>query len=105
MLFKRKMNKKGMGLVGGIIAGVAGFVILTIVGFVIIMTMLDAGILTSGGASETAAGNMANNLTTGVGSISSKIPTILLIGAVVILFGAIAILVQRSRGMTGGGSL
>ena len=98
-------DKKGMGLVGGIIAGVASLVVTVIVGFVIVNTLIDADILTSGGAAANATNDMALNLSTGVINVSAKIPTILLIAAVVILFGAIALLVQRSRGMTGGGSL
>ena len=104
-MIKPIQNKRGTGLVGGIIAGVAGLVVLVIVGLVIIATMLGAGILTSGGTSETSATNMKLNLTSGIDNVSAKLPTILLIAAVVILFGAIAVLVARSRGMTGGGTL
>jgi len=98
-----KKDKKGMGLVTGLIAGVAGLIITVIVTILIVDTMIGAGILTSGGASETAANDMSKNFTTGLNDVSEKIPTILLISAVVILFGAIVILVQRSRAMTAGG--
>ena len=104
-----KQNKKGAGLVVGIISGVIGLVILTIVSFLIVDTINDAGLLSQGTAVENATYAAANdaiaNMTSGVDKVSAKIPTILLIAAVVILFGAIALLVQRSKGMTGGGSL
>ena len=50
--------------------------------------------------------NLAANLTAGVDNVSSKIPTVLLIAAVVLLFGVLAILVVQARkaGMMGGGS-
>ena len=54
-------------------------------------------------ASSIAIDNMIANYTTGVDNISAKIPTILLIAAVVLLFGAIVLLVARSRQMTQGG--
>jgi len=98
-------DKKGIGIVSGIIAGVGGLVVLVIVTLLIVDTLIGAGLLTSGGSSETAATNMRANLTAGIDNVSAKIPTILLIAAVVLLFGAIVILVQRSRQMTGGGSI
>ena len=105
----KKMNKRGQGLVGGIIAGVIGLVILTIVSFLIVDTINGAGLLNQGTSlqNETYAGanELIKNMTEGVDEVSAKIPTILLIAAVVILFGAIALLVARSKGMTGGGSL
>jgi len=49
---------------------------------------------------------MGKNLSGGINNISNKIPTILLIGAVVLLFGVIVLLVAQSRrmGIGGGGS-
>ena len=103
-LLARK-DKRGIGLVGGLVAGTGALVVTVIVGFVIIQTMLDAGILTAAGASDVSANSMAKNLSVGLDEVSEKIPTIFLIAAVVILFGAIVVLVQRSRQMTGGGTL
>ena len=58
---------------------------------------------------ERATTGMGTNFTSGIGNISSKIPTILLIGAVVILFGVIIFLIRQSQSMglggSGGGSL
>lgn len=53
--------------------------------------------------------NLESNFTEGIGNISSKIPTILLIVAVVFLFGALLLLVRNAKimgvGGSGGGSL
>jgi len=48
---------------------------------------------------ERAASGFGGNLTTGVINVSLKIPTILLIAAVVLLFAIIALLVRQSRNM------
>lgn len=57
---------------------------------------------------QTLANAMSTNLTEGVQNVSEKIPTILLIGAVVLLFGIIVLLVRQSNAMgvgSSGGSL
>jgi hypothetical protein len=51
------------------------------------------------GSIEQSPNSMAGNLTGGVDNISEKIPTILLIAAVVLLFGILVILVMRSKNM------
>ena len=51
---------------------------------------------------------MAANFTSGIDNVSSKIPTILLIAAVVLLFGVIVLLVKQAGAMgigAGGASL
>ena len=57
---------------------------------------------TTKGDSQESVDRMQANFTKGADNVSAKIPTILLIAAVVILFGAIVLLVQRSRSMTSG---
>jgi energy-coupling factor transporter transmembrane protein EcfT len=49
--------------------------------------------------------NLTSNFTQGIGNVSQKIPTILLIVAVVFLFGALVLLIRnaQSMGMFGGG--
>ena len=104
-IFQRK--KKG-GVVSDLVFGVGGLIIGVIVAFVIVSTLLDANLLTAGSQENATAYAMAHNLTTGVNQVASKIPTILLIGAVVLLFGVIVLLVAQSRRMGiggGGGSL
>ena len=56
---------------------------------------------------ETATTDMKTNFTKGIDNVSSKIPTILLIVAVVFLFGALVLLIRNSRlmGVGGGSSL
>jgi len=98
-------NKRG-GVVSSLISGVGGLVILTVVILVVVSTLLGANLLT--GVYEGAAGNMSANFTKGIDNVSSKIPTILLIGAVVLLFGVIVLLVKQSSAMgigAGGASL
>jgi len=85
--------------------GVGGLIIGVIVILVIVQTLINANLLTSGSTAETSVTNMRSNFTAGIGNISSKIPTILLIVAVVFLFGALVLLVRNSRAMgVGGGS-
>ena len=99
-------NKKG-GIVGDIVQGTGGLIIGTIIVLVIVSTLLGASLLTSGSAEETAANDMSANFTEGLNNVSEKIPTILLIAAVVLLFGVLVLLVAKSRemGIGGGTSL
>lgn len=53
--------------------------------------------------SSTVVTSMRGNLTDGVGNVSSKIPTILLIVAVVFLFGALVLLFKYAQNMGIGG--
>ena len=95
------------GIVGDLINGTGGLVISVILIFVVIATITGAGLLTTGSAEKNASDRMVGNLTFGVDNVSGKIPTILLVAAVVILFGVLVLLVARARAMTmgGGGSL
>lgn len=54
-------------------------------------------------AYEDTATGMAGNLTTGTNNVSDKIPTILLIAAVVLLLGILVFLVVKARQMNIGG--
>lgn len=55
------------------------------------------------GIEEVSINTLETNFTDGINNISSKIPTILLIVAVVFLFGALVLLVAQSRRMGIGG--
>ena len=97
-------NKKGQ-IISGLVGGIASLVILVIVSLLIIDTLNGAGLLTTS-RSIGVATNMTANFTAGIDEVSEKIPNVLLIAAVVLLFGAIVFLVQRSRAITssaGGG--
>jgi len=96
-------NKKGQGLVTGIVAGIGGLVITVIVIFLIVSTLNGAGLLTTGSAEQNSTDQMITNFTTGVNNVSNKLPTVLLVAAVVILFGAIVLLVKQSRAISGTG--
>ena len=102
------MNKKGQtgGLVSGLVFGIAGLVIGVIIAFVIVSTLTNAGLLTSGSNEANATTRLAANFTSGVDQVSAKIPTVLLVGAIVLILGVLALLVgiwQKMR--MGGGSI
>lgn len=100
-----KRNKKGAGLVTGLIFGMAGLVIGVIIAFIVISTLTDAGLLTAGSAEENATERLSGNFTAGVDEISGKIPTILLVAAIVLILGVLALLVGIwSKMNMGGGS-
>ena len=99
-------NKVG-GVVTNTIMGVGGLIIGVIIILVITSTLLTANLLGSG-TENTTAWDMSANFTEGIQNVSEKIPTILLIVAVVFLFGALVLLVSQARNMgvgAGGGSL
>ena len=90
-------TKKKSGVVGDLINGTGGLIIGVIIVLVIVSTLMGANLLT--GTYATTAGNMTANFTAGIDNVSGKIPTILLIGAVVLLFGVIVLLVRQSQAM------
>ncbi len=101
---------KKSGIVTDLVSGIGGLIILVIITLVIVSTLLGADLLTGSGnqpnyTNVTSA--LAGNFTAGIDNVSEKIPTILLIAAVVLLFGVLVLLVARSRqmGVGGGGSL
>ena len=101
------ISKKG-GVVGDLINGTGGLIIGVIIILVIVSTLLGSNLLTANSTYDNTTKAMASNFTAGIDNVSSKIPTILLIGAVVLLFGVIVLLVRQSQAMgigTSGGSL
>lgn len=101
------LDKKG-GVVGDLISGTGGLIVMTIVILVIVSTLLGASLLTANSEYDNASDRMATNFTQGIDNVSGKIPTILLIAAVVLLFGVIVLLVRQAGAMgigTGGASL
>jgi len=99
-------NKKG-GVVSNTVMGVGGLIIGVVIILVITSTLLNANLLTANSAEDNTTSDMSANFTAGIDNISEKIPTILLIVAVVFLFGALLLLMRnaRSMGIGGGGSL
>jgi len=104
---KLQMKNKRGGVVTSTILGVGGLIIGVIVILVITSTLLNANLLTSGSAEKNASDDLNKNFTEGINNVSEKIPTILLIVAVVFLFGALVLLVRNAKvmGVGGGGSL
>jgi len=103
-----KLNKKGQtgGLITGLVFGVASLVIGVIIAFVIVSTLTGANLLTADSAEDNATDRLSGNFTEGVDNVSDKIPTVLLVAAIVLILGVLVLLVgtwQRMR--IGGGSI
>ena len=96
-------NKKGQGLIMGLVMGVAALVIAVIIAFVIVSTLNDASLLTSGSSEQNSTDNLIANFTSGIDKVSSKIPTVLLIAAVVLILGVLVLLWTQYKRMDIGG--
>lgn len=104
----RKLTQKKGGIITDLISGTGGLIIGVIVVLVIVSTLLTANLLGTGTTENKTAYDMSANFTEGIQNVSEKIPTILLIAAVVLLFGVIVLLVRQSQAMgigTGAASL
>lgn len=99
-------SKKGQGggLVTGLIFGVAALVIGVIIAFVIVSTLDGAGLLTAASAEANATDRLIGNFTEGVDEVSDQIPTVLLVAAIVIVLGVLAVLVGVWSKMRMGGA-
>ena len=106
MLIKEKKGQTG-GLITGLIFGVASLVIGVIIAFVIVSTLTDADLLTEGSAENLSVTHLVANFTEGVDNVSSKIPTVLLVAAIVLILGVLALLVTtwQRMGMGSGGGI
>ena len=95
------MDNKGQagGLITGLIFGVASLVIGVIIAFVIVSTLDDASLLTSDSAEDNATSRLIANFTAGVDNVSSKLPTVLLIAAIVLILGVLVMLVAAWQQM------
>ena len=103
-VLKYKKGQSG-GLITGLIFGIASLVIGVVIALIIVSTLNNSSLLTAGGSEAGAVGNMSSNFTEGINNISAKIPTVLLIAAIVLILTVLAVLVgvwQRMR-MGGGG--
>lgn len=99
----KKFSKRG-GIVGEIVDGTGGLIISVVLILVVLSTLLGANLLSANSAEKNATDRLMGNFTAGIDNVSAKIPTILLVAAVVILFGVLVLLVQRAKAMTGNGS-
>jgi len=100
---KSKRGQTG-GLITGLIFGVAGLVIGVIIAFVIVSTLNNASLLTAASAEANATNRLVGNFTQGVDNVSSKIPTVLLVAAIVLILGVLAVLVGVWQRMRMGGT-
>ena len=104
-MFKTKKAQSSGGLITGLVFGISSLVIGVIVAFVIVSTMTGAGLLEGNTTEYNSSIALGANFTEGVDNVSEKIPTILLIAAIVLILGVLVLLVgawQRMR-MGGGG--
>ena len=89
------------------VMGVGGLIVGVIVILVLTTTILTANLLgTTDSTENLSVWGMQDNFTTGINNVATKVPTILLIVAVVFLFGALVLLVRQASamGIGGGGS-
>lgn len=96
-------GKKGAGLIQGLVMGVAALVIAVIIAFVIVSTLNSSSLLASGSAEQNATDRLVANFTAGVDKVSAKIPTILLIAAVVLILSVLVLLWANYKKMQMGG--
>jgi uncharacterized membrane protein YfcA len=104
-IFKNKKGQTG-GLVTGLVFGIVGLVIGVIIAFVIVSTLNNASLLTSNSAEANATTSMIGNFTAGINNVSSKLPTALLVAAIVLILAILGVLVgvwQKMR--MGSGSI
>ena len=108
-LLPQQKKGQGGGLVTGIVFGIASLIIGVIIAFVIVGTLGGAGLL-NGLSTPTylnsSVDRLQGNFSEGVDNVSDKIPTVLLVAAVVLIIVVLAVLVgvwQRMR--MGGGQL
>ena len=95
-------NKKAQagGLITGLVMSIVSLVIAVTIGLIITSTLDDASLLTAGSDEDNAVGNMTGNLTEGIDEVSAKLPTVLLIAAIVLILTVLSLLVgvwQRMR--------
>ena len=99
----RSKNGQTGGLITGLVFGIASLVIGVIIAFVIVGTLTDANLLKADSAQDNATDRLVGNFTEGVDNVSSKIPTILLVAAIVLILGVLVLLVATWQRMNIGG--
>jgi multisubunit Na+/H+ antiporter MnhC subunit len=109
MVLKSLVSKKGQamggGLITGLVFGIASLVIGVIIALVITSTLDNASLITAGTDEAGAVGNLTGNFTVGINNVSGKIPTVLLVAAIVLILGVLAVLVGVWSRMRMGGQL
>ena len=103
-MFKNKRGQTG-GLITGLVFGIVALVIGVIIALIVTSTLSGAGLLTSKSAEANASDRMIGNFTAGLDSVSGKLPTVLLVAAIVLIIGVLAVLVGVWQKMRMGGSI
>lgn len=102
-----EMKKKGQfQLASGLIWSIVGFVLAVIVGLIVIGLLVNGSFFTANSAEQNAIGNLSSNVTTGVNTIGTKLPTMFTVIAMVIvlaIIGLLIVVVSKFR-MGGGGN-
>jgi len=100
LIAKRKgINKKGSGLVTQLAIGVGALILAIIFIGVMIETVLDADLLTSGGALDNSTAALSANFSTGVDEVSAKIPTIFKVAIIVLILTVLVLLWDQWKRM------
>ena len=98
------VGKKGQaGLITGLVFGLAALIIGVIISFIIVSTLNNANLLTSLSSEANATTRLINNFTSGVDNVSGKVPTVLLVAAIDLILGVLALLVGVWQKMRLGG--
>lgn len=104
-----KSNKKAQGFFTvpvAIIGGVLGLVVLGVVALLIFNVLRTSSIIPAG-AEATAFANLAGNATGGIQTFAGYLPTVFIVGAVVLILailGFLLLYIYQSR-MAGGGAM
>jgi hypothetical protein len=101
-------NKKGQtgGLITNLVMGIAGLVIGVIIAFVIVQTLSTSDLLTDSSMEDNSTALLRGNFSEGIDNISGKIPTVLLVSAIVLILAVMVLLIGAWRRMgTGGASI
>lgn len=97
-------NKRGAGgIVGDTVFKIGGLIVGVVVLVVILAALFGAGIITSGSAEDNVTQHLKGNFYSGIDNIAGKLPTILLVVAIVFLVGALMLLWGLYKRMNAGG--
>ena len=99
------MKKKGQfQLAGSVVWGIVGFCLTIIVALIVLGLLVNGNFFTSNSTEQGVIGNLSSNVTTGIGTVVSKLPVIFTVVAMVVVLAIIGLLivVVRKFGMGGG---
>jgi len=104
LLFTGKENKKGQFQVAtNAIWGVVGFALAVIIALIFIGVLVGGGFFTASSAEQLALNNISTNVTAGVVTVTSKLPTLFTVIGIAIILTVITLLVVLARRMGMGG--